>query len=329
MERFLAMQEATEYRTRVHKGGAIDGQYADWLSFEDYERCNGRAHIGNSHKNPYKPEAVRYWNFLAGCYWRWDALMMAEMAGAIGCEKSVAKYSAMAEKALAYLRREYVDPSDGLLVKEFRHLQGAAVFALKLGVLESAEAVAATKDALRRNIAEHDGCNMTGFLGTSVIMDVLTENGMTDVAYSLFLNHKFPSWLYSVDQGATTIWERWNSYTKKDGFGPVGMNSFNHYAYGAVMGWVYKTVGGIAPDPKSPGFKNILMRPVPDRRLGFAEVEFRSPAGLVKSAWRYDGPKWTWTFTVPEGATADVTLPGETASKRHAAGTYTVVKTLD
>ena len=154
-------------------------------------------------------------------------------------------------------------------------------------------------------------------------MPTLTfETDAPDVAYDLLLQDQFPSWLYSVDQGATTVWERWNSYTKKDGFGPVNMNSFNHYAYGAVLAWIYRTAAGIASDPKAPGFRNIVMKPIPDRRLGFVKAEYRSAAGLIKSAWRYDGDTWVWDFTVPEGATASVTLPGETSARTYQAGTY-------
>ena len=137
-----------------------------------------------------------------------------------------------------------------------------------------------------------------------------------------------------MDQGATTIWERWNSYTKEKGFGPVGMNSFNHYAYGAVLAWIYKSAAGIAADPKAPGFKNIIMAPKPDKRVGFVKAEYKSAAGLIMSHWRYEstqtdfGMKWVWDFTVPEGATADVTLPGETESKRYTAGAYHIVKQL-
>ena len=100
------------------------------------------------------------------------------------------------------------------------------------------------------------------------------------------------------------------------------MNSFNHYAYGAVLSWMYKDMAGIAADPKAPGFKNIVMAPKPDRRVGFVKAEYKSAAGLIKSHWRYEGGKCVWDFTVPEGATADVTLPGNAASKRYAAGTY-------
>ena len=214
-----------------------------------------------------------------------------------------------------------------------RGMQTPSLFALKLGLVDG-DAKAKTIEALKRNFADHGDCLQTGFLGTSILMETLTENGMADIAYTLLLQHKNPSWLYSVDQGATTIWERWNSYTKEKGFGPVGMNSFNHYAYGAVLAWMYKGMAGIAADPKAPGFRNIVMAPKPDPRVGFVKAEYKSAAGLIKSHWRYEcnqldlGMKWVWDFTIPEGATADVTLPGETESKRYTAGTYHIVKQL-
>jgi alpha-L-rhamnosidase len=142
----------------------------------------------------------------------------------------------------------------------------------------------------------------------------------------LLFQRKNPSWLYSVDQGATTIWERWNSYRKDTGFGPVGMNSFNHYAYGAVLAWIYKTAAGIAADPSDPGFKTVIMAPVPDKRLGFVEAEYKSAAGLIKSAWRYEGEKWIWNFTVPEGSRAMVKAPGDDGFTEYKAGVYEIVR---
>ena len=107
--------------------------------------------------------------------------------------------------------------------------------------------------------------------------------------------------------------------------GPSGMNSFNHYAYGAVCEWIWETAAGIASDPAAPGFKHIIMRPVPDKRLGHLEAEYQSAAGTIKSAWSYEGDKCTWNFTIPEGTTATVVLPGETEGKEYSAGAYTVV----
>jgi len=330
MTRFVSYVERTRYEFSAIKEDCANGQYADWLSFEDYEPCNGTAYYkaADGSRQP-RPEAVRYWNYLGGCYWLMDARMMAEMAAATGRASEAARWTRSAEKALGYLRETFVDPSDGMLVVPFRHLQGAALFALRCGVLERQDAVEATKAAYRKNLADHGGCNQTGFLGTSILMSTLTDNGMVDVAYNLLLNHKFPSWLYSVDQDATTIWERWNSYTKKDGFGPVGMNSFNHYAYGAVLSWIYRTVAGIASDTSAPGFRRIVMAPRPDRRLGFVKAEYKSAAGIVRSAWRYEGDRWIWEFSVPEGATARVTLPGEAASKDYAPGSHVVSRQID
>ena len=102
------------------------------------------------------------------------------------------------------------------------------------------------------------------------------------------------------------------------------MNSFNHYAYGQVVAWIYRRAAGIAADPSSPGFKTIVMKPIPDRRLGSVKASYRSAAGLVTSAWRYEGETWIWEFTVPEGTVASVTLPGETESKEYPAGSYVI-----
>ncbi|MBQ3808637.1 MAG: family 78 glycoside hydrolase catalytic domain [Kiritimatiellae bacterium] len=327
MEKFVARVNETKYDYEATKGENGGYQWADWVGYEDLESCSGKAWKNKA----LRPEAKLYWNYLGACYWRWDAQMMEAMAAAVG--KDAAKYAKMAEEAKEYLKKNFFSPEDGLLVEPMRGMQTPALFALKLGLVEE-DAKAKTIEALKRNFADHGDCLQTGFLGTSILMDTLTENGMSDIAYTLLLQHKNPSWLYSVDQGATTIWERWNSYTKEKGFGPVGMNSFNHYAYGAVLAWMYKSMAGIAADPKAPGFKNIIMAPKPDVRIGFVKAEYKSAAGLIKSHWRYEsthadlGMKWVWDFTIPEGATADVTLPGETSSKRYTAGTYHIVKDL-
>ena len=174
-----------------------------------------------------------------------------------------------------------------------QHYATPALFALKNQLVEG-EAKSKMIDRLRENFAQHDLCLQTGFLGTSILMATLTENGMEDIAYELLFQRKNPSWLYSVDNGATTIWERWNSYMIDKGMGPRGMNSFNHYAYGCVCEWIWETVAGIAADPATPGFKHIIMKPIPDKRLGHVTAEYRSASGLIKSAWKYEGDTWIW-----------------------------------
>ena len=107
-------------------------------------------------------------------------------------------------------------------------------------------------------------------------------------------------------------------------FGDVGMNSFNHYAYGAVCAWIWETAAGIEADTACPGFKHIIMKPVPDRRLGSIKAEYKSAAGLIRSEWAYEGDNWNWSFTIPEGSTASVTLPDGSETKEYDAGTYQI-----
>ena len=131
-----------------------------------------------------------------------------------------------------------------------------------------------------------------------------------------------------MDNGATTIWERWDSYTLEKGMGPKNRNSFNHYSYGSVCGWIWETVAGIAADAKNPGFKTVIMKPVPDRRLGHLDAVYRSAAGEIRSAWHYEDEEWVWNFTVPEGSVAEVTLPGEQKSKTYGSGSFEIRKKL-
>jgi alpha-L-rhamnosidase len=233
----------------------------------------------------------------------------------------------MYNKARDYLRETFLD-DDGRFREEILNtMQTPSLFALRNGLVDG-EAKSAMIQRLRDNFEEHDGCLQTGFLGTSILMQTLTDNGMGDVAYDLLFQRRNPSWLYSVDNGATTIWERWNSYTIEDGMGPNGMNSFNHYAYGCVCQWIWETAAGICADPAAPGFRHIIMKPLPDRRLGYIDASFDSAAGTIRSSWRYEGDSWIWEFTIPEGSTASVTLPGETASSEYQSGSYTVNMTL-
>ena len=314
MARFVRKLDETKYDLEPK----IGYNYADWLSYEKYETAGNS--FGSWSRWEKDPDALNYRRYLAACYWLYDARLMVRMAEALGRTGDAAWFRGSAERALAYIRGRFVE-SDGLLLKPIRELQTACVFALHFGIVEG-QAKDETLALLKKSIREHGDCLQTGFLGTSFLMDALSECGASDVCYTLLLQHKNPSWLYSVDQGATTIWERWNSYTKDNGFGPVGMNSFNHYAYGQVLGWMYRNIAGIAADPANPGFKNIIMKPLPDRRLGSAKAEYRSRAGLITSAWKYEGEKWIWDFTIPEGVTASVTLPGESAAKPYTSGTY-------
>ena len=320
MERFMDHINETKYDHNAHRQENGNYQWADWLSYEPLETCSGIHRIPGT-REP-KPEAVEYWNYLSACYWALDAGMMRDMAAATG--RDAGKYQAMEAAAKSYLKERFF-LSDGRFATDILNtMQTPALFALKLDLVEG-EAKAGMSERLRQNFQEHGNCLQTGFLGTSILMATLTQNGMADLAYELLFQRRNPSWLYSVDNGATTIWERWNSYMADKGMGPNGMNSFNHYAYGAVCEWIWESVAGIACEPSDPGFRRIVMKPVPDRRLGWVKAEYRSTAGLIRSAWRYEGDQWIWEFSVPEGATALVTLPGqEKDPTEYSAGSYTI-----
>ena len=143
---------------------------------------------------------------------------------------------------------------------------------------------------------------------------MLSEFGHTDAAFALLQQEDFPSWKYPILQGATTIWERWNSYTIKDGFGDAGMNSFNHYSYGSVTEWIYDTLVGIACDEDAPGFSRFILRPTCGGGLTHAEGAYLSTHGLIRSAWDAENDVMTaYRCTVPANTTATLYLPASSA----------------
>ena len=192
--------------------------------------------------------------------------------------------------------------------------------ALKYGLLPESS-VGQAREALRDKIVTNGYRLSTGFVGTSLLNQTLSEQGMDDLAYDLLLQRENPSWLYSVDQGATTIWERWDSYTKDGGFNKHewNMNSFNHYSYGVVSEWMFRRVAGIEADESQPGFKHFFLMPTPDNRTAFpagqeritsVQATHRSPYGVIRSAWqRGEDGRITYRATVPANSTATLYLP--------------------
>ena len=319
MEKYINHINETRYdhNALIEENGNY--QWADWLSYEPLESCGGGAFGPDGPL----PEAVEYWNYLSASYWLLDAGMMRDMA--IGTGRDASRYETMTRDAKTYIRERFFDENGKFKTDILNTMQTPALFALKNNILDGA-AKEAMIGRLRENFAEHGNCLQTGFLGTSILMPTLSENGMSDIAWELLFQRKNPSWIYSIDNGATTIWERWNSYMIDKGMGPKGMNSFNHYAYGVVCEWIWETAAGIASDPANPGFRHIIMKPVPDKRLGYLKAEYHSASGVIRSAWKYEGDNWIWEFSIPDGCTATVTLPGETQSKEYEAGDYKIVQ---
>lgn len=319
MEKYMSHINETRYEHNTLIGENGNYQWADWLSYEPLESCGGSAFDLNGPL----PEAIEYWNYLSASYWLLDASMMRDMA--IGTGRDASIYESMILNAKNYIRDKFFTLGGKFKTDILNTMQTPALFALKNGIFEGK-----IKDdiifRLRENFEKHGNCLQTGFLGTSILMPTLTENGMSDIAWNLLFQRKNPSWLYSIDNGATTIWERWNSYMLDQGMGPRGMNSFNHYAYGVVCEWIWETAAGISSDPVNPGFKHIIMKPIPDKRLGSIEAVYNSVSGTIKSSWRYEGDKWIWEFSIPDGCTASVTIPGESESREYISGDYKIVR---
>jgi alpha-L-rhamnosidase len=153
----------------------------------------------------------------------------------------------------------------------------------------------------------------TGFVGTPYLCRVLSNNGANDLAYHLLLNEDYPSWLYAVNLGATTIWERWNSLNPDGSFSSTGMNSFNHYAYGSIVEWMYRDVCGLNPasgDDMRTGFRQACIAPKPDRSLQSAKARYRSAAGWYDSGWEYDDQGClSIHLNIPFNTSVNVMLP--------------------
>ena len=170
-------------------------------------------------------------------------------------------------------------------------------------------------DHLVERIKAKDYHLSVGFVGVPILLPCLTEIGRSDLAYRLIQNTTYPSWGYSINQGATTIWERWNSYTKENGFGDVGMNSFNHYAYGSCSEWMFRSILGI--DTDGAGFRKIIMKPQFGHGLSWARGHYDSIRGRISSAWKLADGVLEWSISVPANTTATIYIPSSDITERN------------
>ncbi|BDI29059.1 alpha-L-rhamnosidase [Capsulimonas corticalis] len=239
---------------------------------------------------------------LATAYYAYDAALMARMARAIGRREDAATYDALFTHIKNAFHSAYVTP-DGKVKGE---TQTCYVLALRFGLLPENLRPLAAKH-LTDDIAAKNGHLSTGFVGVGYLCPVLTETGYNDIAYQLLLNDTFPSWGYSIRQGATTIWERWDGWTKEKGFQDPGMNSFNHYSLGSVGQWLYQTVAGI--DTEGAGFERIVIAPRPGPGLTYARATYHGTHGPIASAWDASANGLTMDVSIPANATATVFVP--------------------
>lgn len=247
---------------------------------------------------------------LATAYYAYDASLMARMARALGRPAEAARYEALFGHIKTAFNMAYVGP-DGTVKGG---TQTDYVLALRFNLLPDSLRPLAAR-LLADNIAAKNNHLSTGFVGVGYLCPVLTEAGYNPVAYRLLLNDTFPSWGYSIKQGATTIWERWDGYTQDKGFQSPSMNSFNHYSLGSVGQWLYQDVAGIDTDPDKPGYKHLVLHPHPGLGLIQARATYNSIQGLIVSDWRIKNGQFVWNVTVPANTTATAWLPtGDTAA---------------
>ncbi len=266
-----------------------DQHFGDWLAFA-------------TTRSDY-PGATTEKDLIATAYFYYTTRLTAKIARIIGENNDAAHFLKQAENIKQAFINEFVTPN-GRLVS---HTQTAYVLALTFDLIP--DDLKAKAAAYLSGDVEKFKHLTTGFLGTPLLCLTLSEIGRDDLAFMLLNRTQYPSWLYPVTQGATTIWERWDGQKTDGTFQSVGMNSFNHYAYGAIGEWLYGYVAGIKVDEKHPGYKKFTLAPHPGGGLTFANAEFDSMYGTIKSDWKISDGQMTYQVEIPANTSAEVVLP--------------------
>jgi alpha-L-rhamnosidase len=274
------------YRSQAENHIADVRSFQDWL--QPYPQRKG-------HTKGDTPKDI-----IGTAYYARSINLTLNAAKVLGYEKDASELQILRDSVRKAFEDKFID-SEGKLTTFYETQTG---YLLALGFdLVSAEMKQKVLVNLIKQIEKADNHLRTGFLGTPLLAPVLDKYNRADLMYEILFKETYPSWFFSINQGATTMWERWNSYSHKDGFGEVGMNSFNHYAYGAIGQWMYERIAGISP--LEPGYKKILIAPVPGRQLNYATAEYNSIYGKISSGWE----------KVDNGLKLEVTIPPNTSSK--------------
>ena len=278
------------------------------------------------------PEGPTRFLLVATAYWAYDATLMRQMAHALGRTADEQHYAQLFDQIRAAYQAAFVGV-DGFVAGASKRGSGMAVNNPNI-VAHSADtqtgyvltlAMRLAPESLRSRVADHLVARIhanhdrlgTGFLGTPSLLAVLTDTGHADLAYHLLLNTEYPSWGYLVDHGATTTWERWNGDQMKS---DPSMNSYNHYAYGAVADWIYRYAAGVDATPVDAGFHTVLLHPTFSRQLGSLDFRYASAYGQIHSAWTISGGKAHWTITLPANTTGELRLTPAEATQYHQNG---------
>ena len=265
--------------------------FGDWLFYSPADDRDGKAAITDKY-------------LIAQAFFAHSTALTMRTAQVLDKPKDVAYYSTLLQKVKAAFLNEFVTPS-GRLVSG---TQTAYVLALLFDLLPEDQRQAAA-DRLVENIERYDDHLTTGFLGTPHLCKVLTAYGYSEVAYALLQQETYPSWLYPVTKGATTIWERWDGIKPDGTLQNPGMNSFNHYAYGAIGNWMYRTIAGIQLDERQPGYKHVMIQPLPGGSLNAAKAWHEGPYGKIVSDWKITEGQFHLEVRIPVNSSATIKLP--------------------
>jgi alpha-L-rhamnosidase len=304
MERYLdAINAANPDGLWKHESGT---HFGDWLS----------------------PEGKTDYTLISSAYWAYDVTLMRQMAHASGRTADEQKYARLFEKIRTAFQKQFVhddgfvagadnnEPSFGVINNPNAKVKGGDtqtgyVLALHMNLLPENLRAAAAQRLVDKIEANH-GLLGTGFLGTPYLLEELTKAGHADLAFKLLLNTSYPSWGYMVEHGATTMWERWNGDQM---INEPSMNSYNHYAYGAVADWIYRYAAGVDATPLDAGFHTVVLHPVFDARLGKVAFNYSSAYGPIHSDWTVNGQTAEWHVTLPANTTGWIALNADQAAK--------------
>lgn len=308
-ENYSAMQRWMDFlletNPNLRRMNRRGNDYGDWVAMDSY---TARDLIGTA-------------------YWAHDATLMAEMATATGRKKDAKYYTSLAEKIRKAFRKAHVF-AQGAVVGDVssihQHLvhldlalngetQTNYALAINLDLLDH-DTIPFATGRLLREIARRGTHLSTGFVGTKHLLPALTKGGANEMAYRLLRQRSFPSWLYPVTQGATTMWERWDSWHHEFGLQTPIMNSFNHFAYGCVGDWMMRVMVGICDHPDEPGFRKAVIAPQPGGGITFAKASYESQFGVYAAGWKSKGTLFTFKVTIPPGCEAEIHIPADDAS---------------
>jgi len=267
--------------------------WGDWLFYSPSPDDGGRA-------------AVTDKSLIAQCFYAHSTALLIDAAGILGKTADVSHYTELLRNIKGAFNHEYVT-AGGRLVSG---TQTAYVLALQFDMLPE-NSREQSVERLVQNIKNYNNHLTTGFLGTPYLCDVLSRFGKTGLAYKLLLTETYPSWLYPVKMGATTIWERWDGIKPDSSLQTPDMNSFNHYAYGAIGGWMYRVVAGINTETSGPGYKKIRIQPFIEKGLTNASASLQTNYGMVSSSWISSEGRLEFNVEIPANTTASIYIPAK------------------